>query len=91
FKHLNFDFDLTTEKLLLLNTTPKDNKLFYGKAVGKADLSLKGPDSEAIMRIIAEANDSSHIYIANSTSKESGDADFIVFKQIGTAVVSEDH
>ncbi|MBN8836273.1 MAG: translocation/assembly module TamB domain-containing protein [Sphingobacteriia bacterium] len=89
FKNLNFDFDLSTQKLLLLNTTAKDNKSFYGKAVGKAELSLKGPETNALMRIAAEVSDSSHINIVNSTSKESGNADFIVFKQIGTAVTNE--
>jgi hypothetical protein len=84
FKNMKFDFELVTQKLLLINTLSKDNKQFYGKAIGKAELSLKGPETAAVMRIVAEANDTSHIYIANGASKESGEADFIVFKKIGT-------
>jgi hypothetical protein len=78
---------------LLLNTQPKDNNQFYGKAIGKATLSLKGPQSNAKMTIVGEANDSSHIFIPSSTSKESGNDDFIVFKQFGeemTASAPED-
>ncbi len=83
FSNLVFDFDLNTEKLLLLDTRPVDNEQFYGKAIGKAALSFKGPESSCKMTIVAEANDSSHIYIPNAESKESGAADFIVFKQYG--------
>lgn len=84
FKHMVFDFRLETNKLLLIDTKATDNQQFYGKAIGNATLVMKGPESDARMSIIAESNDSSHIYIPNSVSKESGVADFIVFKQYGT-------
>ena len=83
FKNMNFDFDLATDKLLLIDTKAKDNKQFYGKAIGKANLSFKGPETDAKMTITAEATDASHISIQSTESKESGDADFIVFKKIG--------
>jgi hypothetical protein len=86
FKNMSFDFDLSTQKMLLIDTKPRDNQQFYGKAIGKATLSFKGPENNCKMTIVAEANDSSHIYIPNSVNKESGEADFIVFKQYGTAM-----
>lgn len=86
FKKMAFDFDLNTNKLLLLNTKAKDNKQFYGKAIGKATLSLKGPESNAKMVITGVANDTSHIFIPNSIDKESVDADYIVFKQFGKEI-----
>ncbi|MDP1763756.1 MAG: translocation/assembly module TamB domain-containing protein [Sediminibacterium sp.] len=89
FKHMTFDFDLTTHKLLLIDTKATDNQQFYGKAIGNATLTLKGPESNARMSIIAESNDSSHIYIPNSVSRESGVADFIEFKQYGTEMERE--
>jgi hypothetical protein len=33
FKNMRFDFDLSTDKLLLINTSAKDNDQFYGKAI----------------------------------------------------------
>lgn len=84
FKDMAFDFDLNTDKLLLIDTKAIDNEQFYGKAIGKASLSFKGPESACKMTIVAESNDSSHITIPNSISKESGAADFIVFKEYGT-------
>ena len=87
FKNMRFDFDLNTDKLLLLDTRSSDNQQFYGKAIGKASLNFSGPESAAKMTLIAESNDSSHIFIPNSISRESGSADFIVFKQYGTEMV----
>ncbi len=89
FKNMVFDFNLNTNKLLLIDSKAKDNKQFYGKAIGKASLSLKGSESNARMAILAESNDSSNISIKTSSGKESSDADFIVFKQYGTELVSE--
>ncbi len=83
FKNLLFDFDMTTKKLLLIDTKLKDNQQFYGTAIGNAQISFKGPENNAKMSIIAEATESSHIVLPNSTSKENGAADFIVFKQYG--------
>jgi hypothetical protein len=89
FKNMAFDFDLATNKLLLLDTKAKDNQQFYGNATGKASLSFKGPENNAKMIIVGEANDSSHISIPNSINKESADADFIVFKQFGEEMSNE--
>lgn len=86
FKNMSFDFELSTKKLLLINTKQKDNQQFYGRAIGKANLNFKGPENNCKMTIVAESNDSSHIYIPNAVSKESGNADFIEFKKYGTAM-----
>jgi hypothetical protein len=85
FKNMIFDFDLATNKLLLIDTKQKDNPQFYGKAIGKAKLSFKGPEENCKMSIVAEANDSSLISIMNTVSKE-GDDNFIVFKKYGTEI-----
>ena len=90
FANMIFDFELATKKLLLINTTAQDNSQFYGKAIGEATLSLKGPESNALMSIVAKANDSSSIVIPNSSSKASGDVNFIVFKEYGSEIKKEE-
>lgn len=89
FSNLFFDLEIATNKMLLLDTKATDNSLFYGKAIGKATLKLKGPESKCVLSLVAESNDSSHIYIPNSVSRESGTADFIVFRDYGTELVPE--
>ncbi|MGI8951781.1 MAG: translocation/assembly module TamB domain-containing protein [Chitinophagaceae bacterium] len=83
-QNMSFDFEMFTDKLLLLNTTAKDNQSFYGKAIGKATLNLQGPQENMKMTITGEVNDTTHIFIPTSNSRASTSADYIVFKQYGT-------
>ena len=91
FKNLEYDIEMTSPKIELLNTDVLDNASFYGKAGGKASMTIKGVEENIKMTISADVNDSSHIYLPNTTSKESGKSDFIVFKKYGkTAIKSAD-
>ncbi len=75
-----------TGKMLLLNTTKRDNSQFYGKVIGKALMTLNGPVSDMRMNITGEpsAVDSSHIFIPTSTSQEYGKIDYIDFVEYGS-------
>ncbi len=91
FKHLTYDLEMSSPKIELLNMGSADNIYFYGNAVGKAAMTIKGPEENIKMTINADVNDSSHLYIPNTTSKEAGSNDFILFKKYGkTAVKSAD-
>ncbi len=90
----NFTFDnmhFETGKMLLLNTTKKDNSQFYGKVIGKAVMTLDGPESDMKMNITGEpsALDSSHIYIPTSSSQEIGKIDYIEFIEYGSKMEDE--
>lgn len=87
FDSLYFNLKMRTEGMEVLNTTARDNGLFHGKAVGKGSFDLSGPLSNLQMRIAATPTDSSFIAITNKSSKTSGEADYIVFKQYGTEKV----
>jgi autotransporter translocation and assembly factor TamB len=86
FKNMRFDFDLSTNKMLLLDTRFNDNQNFYGHAVGRATLNIRGGEENLQMNITGEMNDTSHIFIPTGNSRESGEADYIVFKQPGKEV-----
>lgn len=88
FKDLQFDIDINTKKLLLIDTKAIDNSQFYGMAIGKANMSITGKQENMRIGITAETVDSSHIYIPTNTTRESSDADFIVFKQYGTEMAN---
>ncbi len=68
---------------LLLNTTAKDNKEFYGNVRGQAELSLNGFTSDMRMSIKGRATDSSHIYLPIDETAESGSLNYIEFIQFG--------
>lgn len=83
FDDLNFDFDLNTNRLLLLDTKATDNNQFYGTVIGKARMTLTGPEEGMIMNIKGEPTDSSNIYLPPSISRESAESDFIIWKVYG--------
>ncbi len=88
FKNMKFDFDMATDNLLLIDTKAKDNEQFYGNAIGRANLSFKGPEENMRMNILGEVTDTTHMSIVTSGSKESADAAFIVFKKYGTELTA---
>ena len=83
FKDMAFDFKVRSSNMLLLNTTSVDNKLFYGTVIGKANMNISGPMYDMTMDISGEPTDSSRVYIATGASRESAEADFIVWKEYG--------
>jgi hypothetical protein len=83
FDDLGFDFEMNTNRLLLLDTKATDNSQFYGTVIGKAKMTLSGPEENMYMNIKGEPTDSSNIYLPPSINRESGDADFIVWKVYG--------
>lgn len=90
FENMRFDFDMSTNKLLVLDTKPRDNQQFYGQAIGKANLTLKGPLENMRMTITGEVNDTTHIYIPSSISRETAEADFIVFRKYGVEMQQQE-
>ena len=84
FDSLSFNLRMRTDGMQILNTSGKDNELFFGKAVARATFDLNGPLSNMNIRITGTPTDSSHIYISNKTTRETGNADFVVFKTYGT-------
>jgi hypothetical protein len=70
-------------KFVLLNTTSRDNKEFYGNLVGKAELTLNGFVTDMKMNITGEPTDSSHIYLPTGSTAETGSLDYIEFAKFG--------
>ncbi|MEO6136810.1 MAG: translocation/assembly module TamB domain-containing protein [Ginsengibacter sp.] len=70
-------------RFLLLNTTARDNNQFYGKMIGRAELSLNGFITDMRMNISGEPTDSSHIYLPIGETAETGKVDYIEFIKFG--------
>lgn len=70
-------------KFVLLNTTSKDNKEFYGNLIGEAELSLNGFVTDMKMSISGRPTDSSHIYLPTGETAETGSLDYIEFTKFG--------
>jgi len=86
FNDLGYDFELNTNRLLLLDTKATDNNQFFGTVIGKARVTLTGPESNMRMDIKGAPTDSSNIYLPPSVTRESGEADFLQWKVYGTEI-----
>jgi hypothetical protein len=90
FKDIEFDnISLESPRLLVLNTTRKDNSQFYGKVIGKVDkFQITGSQDNIVMDIkgAPSVTDSSHVYIVSGNSIEKETIDYIDFVQFGTAM-----
>jgi hypothetical protein len=83
FDDLAFDFAMNTSKLLVLGTSNQGSDPYYGNVVARANMTFTGPLEAMQMDIEAEPADSSNLYINMRTGRESGQADFIVWKVYG--------
>jgi len=83
FNDLVYDFTINTNKMLVLNTKVVDNNQFYGKVIGRVNMTLKGPNDNMVMEIKGEPTDSSNIFLPLNTSRENASADFLVWKVYG--------
>lgn len=106
FSNMFFDLDISTRKpgttvrdgdkynkpVQLINTTFKDNQQFYGNVKGTGVLQLRGPQSEMVMTINANASEkeSSFITLPPSSSRESGIADFLIERKYGREMNEKD-
>ncbi|WP_133055298.1 translocation/assembly module TamB domain-containing protein [Niastella koreensis] len=84
FDDLYFDFALSTNKLLVLNTNNTSKDPFFGTVFAKANATFTGPLEDMKLDVRGEPADSSKLFIRSTTGRESGQANFIVWKQYGT-------
>ena len=90
FRDFSYKMNATSKKLLVLNTKKDNNSLFYGKAVAKFDFNFAGRENDMRMSISGAPVDSSVMNILTSTSsKQSADVDYIVWKTYGKEMDKE--
>jgi len=87
FRNLEFDMSFhavdSKKGLLVLNTTKRDNSLFYGTVIADARGSIKGPENKIKLSLSGQPTDSSVLSLSTSDSRVTGTADFIVFRKYG--------
>ena len=92
FNNLHFSTDRRNGnpgKFLLINTTAKDNKEFFGHVIGDAQMQLDGPISDMKMSITGQPTDSSHIYLPTGDVAETGKINYIEFTKFGREMSSD--
>lgn len=79
--------DVKARNFMVLNTTVKDNPLYYGKAYGTGDFAFHGPTDDMNIRIVASTNAGTVIDLPLNSAELVGDRDFISFVQKDSSAV----
>ncbi|AMR31452.1 hypothetical protein A0256_08460 [Mucilaginibacter sp. PAMC 26640] len=75
----NIDITLEAKNLLALNTTFKDNHLYYGTAYGSGTFKFQGPVDNMKIDITASTQEGTIFNIPLNTSATAADYDFVRF------------
>lgn len=79
FKNMRIDFDINTNKLMVLNTTGANNEGYYGTAYATGNAGIFGFVDDIKMELNMKTNAGTRFYIPLSGPAEIGDKDFIRF------------
>ncbi|WP_157760833.1 translocation/assembly module TamB domain-containing protein [Chitinophaga caeni] len=88
FNKMNFEFDLSTNKFMFLNTKSTDNDLYYGDVIASAKLYFNGPINNLQLNVLARPLTNTHFYLPISDSRDVGKYEFIRFKSYGKEAVA---
>ncbi|WP_133177745.1 translocation/assembly module TamB domain-containing protein [Chitinophaga parva] len=91
FHKLNFDFDISTNKFVFLNTKADDNDLYYGDVIASGKVYFSGPINDLQLRVVNRPMTGTHIFLPMSDSKNIGKYDFITFREYGHTVKPPRH
>lgn len=80
YNEFRINLDADFRKFQLLNTSAKDNSLFYGQAFGTGNLNMLGPLSNLKISATARSEKGTRIFIPlNGSSDNTSKKDFITF------------
>ncbi|MFT3885880.1 MAG: translocation/assembly module TamB domain-containing protein [Flavobacteriales bacterium] len=87
-KDWNFDVSMTMDTFLVLNTSPSDNELYYGKAYATGDLNVSGEADNLEVNVDARTERGTDIHFPLSASRDVGGISFIRFVSPGSTADS---
>lgn len=91
FEKFNLDVKLQANNMLCLNTTSKDNELYYGKAYATGQFNFKGPIEDVKIDITAKTETGTKFYIPLSDESSITKQNFVRFVQKDSTIKSQDY
>ncbi|MCY1512177.1 TamB, inner membrane protein subunit of TAM complex [compost metagenome] len=85
----NIQVTLVTDKLMALNTTSKDNPLYYGKAYATGTFVFRGPTNNMFIDIDAKTEKGTIFNLPLNSTESVSEKDFITFVSKDTTKVIE--
>jgi hypothetical protein len=81
FNNMEYDVTITTDNLLVMNTTSKDDDFFYGKAFASGIARIFGDMAEANIVVNGVSRPRSKCYLSMASSSSVLEGDFIRFER----------
>jgi len=75
----HIDIDIDARNFMVLNTSYKDNNLYFGKAYATGEFKFKGPTSAMNIDIRAKSNENTTFTIPFNSAMTVSESDFIYF------------
>ncbi len=79
FSEWELDFDLNTARMLVLDTPPDDEALYYGTAFISGESTIRGPVDELVIDVVATTEEGTTFKIPISDAASISDDSFIHF------------
>ncbi len=79
FKDFRIDLNFDMNNMLVLNTKPKDNEIFYGTAYASGYAGIKGSTEKLAFNISARTEKNTEFYIPLSSSATVSEYPYIIF------------
>lgn len=89
FSKMQIDYDITYRNMLVLNTTEKENKTFYGKVYGSGNVGIYGFTNNLTMKIVDTTTKNTKFYLPLDGPAEIGENDFIRFVKRDTTKIKK--
>lgn len=83
FRNMIYDLNIAVENFNILDTSPKDNTLFYGKAFGTGSMHVTGFSKRIFLDVKIKTEEGTKIYIPLSNEESAGEYSFIKFYNYG--------
>lgn len=90
FKNFNLDIHIAQENFSTLNTTSRDNELFYGTAIASGKVDIVGPLDDILMEIKVKTDEGTRIIVPISSSLNVSENDFIIFLNTADSLKSKE-
>lgn len=78
-KDIRFDMNFNLKNMQMLNTTAKENNLFYGTAYATGTVAITGPIDKINLNVGVKSEKGTKISIPMNTSNDVSDNDFVTF------------
>ncbi len=79
FKDMTYDLSLNANNMEVLNTTEKNNEVYYGTAFADGNMSITGKTNDITINIAGKSKPNTRIYIPLEENESAQETDFVRF------------